>query len=106
MSQSPGQPERNALLADAAAKADYTRLLLNDFHALEALIRADGLERDISRVGYELELNFLDGNCEPACIGGDVVKALGDARFTTEFSRFNLEVNSRPIVLQGRCLAQ
>jgi predicted transcriptional regulator len=106
MLQTPRHPERNVLLADAAAKADYTRLLLNDFHALETLIRADGLERDISRVGYELELNFLDRNCEPACIGGEVARALDEPRFTTEFSRFNLEVNSHPIVLHGRCLAQ
>ncbi len=106
MSQTALHPEANALLADAAAKAEYTRLLLNDFHALEALIRADGLERGVSRIGYELELNFVDRNCEPAFVGRDVVKALDDPRFTTEFSRFNLEVNSQPMALKERCLAQ
>ena len=76
MLQTPGTPERNALLADAAAKAEYTRHLLNDFHALETLIRTDALEREVSRIGYELELNFVDRNCEPAFIGGYVVEEL------------------------------
>jgi CBS domain-containing protein len=106
MLQTSPQPERRPLLATADTKADYTKLLLNDFHALEAMILADELERDITRIGYELELNFLDRNCEPAFIGGEVCMALNEPRFTTEFSRFNLEINSQPVRLGGRCLAE
>lgn len=106
MLHSPRHPERNILLASADARAEYTRLLLNDFHALEALIAADAFEKGVKRIGYELELNFIDRQLNPACIGADVVRALNDSRFTTEFARFNLELNSQPLVLVGRCFAQ
>ena len=106
MSHSHRLPEGNTLLANADAKADYTRLLLNDFRTLEAMIGAGLLDQGVSRIGYELELNFVDRQCEPACIGDDIVKALNDPRFTTEFARFNLEVNSRPVMLTDRCFAQ
>lgn len=106
MLHSPRHPERNTPLVTAEAKAEYTKLLLNDFHALEALIRANALETGVHRIGYELELNFVDRQLAPACIGADVVRALNDSRFTTEFARFNLELNSQPVRLHGRCFAQ
>ncbi|HEY0962090.1 MAG TPA: CBS domain-containing protein [Pseudomonadales bacterium] len=106
MLHNPRHPERNTLLVTAEAKADYTKLLLNDFHALEALVRTDAFEAGVQRIGYELELNFVDSQFAPACIGADVVQALDDPRFTPEFARFNLELNSQPVLLNGRCFAQ
>ncbi|MDY6983865.1 MAG: CBS domain-containing protein, partial [Pseudomonadota bacterium] len=106
MLHSPRYPERNILLETADARAEYTKLLLNDFHALEALIAADAFEKGVTRIGYELELNFVDRQLNPACIGNEIVTALNDPRFTPEFARFNLELNSKPVVLGGRCFAQ
>lgn len=106
MLHSPRHPERNTLLATADAKAEYTRLLLNDFHALEALVRADTFEKGVTRIGYELELNFVDRQLNPACIGAAVVEALADPQFTTEFARFNLELNCPPVELTSHCFSQ
>ncbi|MEY4641995.1 MAG: hypothetical protein RLZZ227_1989 [Pseudomonadota bacterium] len=61
------QPHHHSLVMNAEAKADNTRLLLNDLHALEALIVEDRMEKGLARIGYELELNFVDRDCAPAC---------------------------------------
>lgn len=103
MSETSKQAGRMSPVVDPAAKAAFTKLLLRDFHALDALLRERRLEKDVVRIGYELELNFLDQNCEPACVGCDITKALDDPRFTTEFARFNLEINSCPALLNGNC---
>lgn len=105
MQQTSIPAETMPLVMSADEKAAYVKLLLKDFHVLESLIVGERLEREVRRVGYELELNFLDKDFEPACVGTDVCKSLNDPRFTTEFSRFNLEINSEPAVLAGTCFA-
>ena len=87
-------------------KARYMQLLLRDFHALEFLIEEKKLESGIRRFGYELELNFVNREFEPALIGTQVRDRLANMAFTTEFSRFNLEVNSVPATLEADCLAR
>jgi len=86
-------------------KGRYMQLLLRDFHALETLLREDRLESGVRRVGYELELNFIDRDLEPAMIGTQVLDGLQEAIFTPEFARFNLEINSQPLRLTGGCFS-
>src|SRR5690606_40432036 len=54
---------------------------------------------------YELELNFIDRDLEPAMIGTQVRDGLQDTIFTPEFARFNLEINSQPLMLKGGCFS-
>lgn len=86
-------------------KGHYMQLLLRDFHALEALVNENKLEKGVQRFGYELELNFLDDDLEPHAIGMEVRDGLQDSIFTTEFSLFNLELNSKPVLLEGDCFS-
>lgn len=86
-------------------KGRYMQLLLRDFHALEALLREGRLESGVRRMGYELELNFVDRDLEPSMIGTEVREGLQEAIFTSEFARFNLEINSQPLALTGGCFS-
>lgn len=86
-------------------KGRYMQLLLRDFHALEAMIKEGGLETGVRRIGYELELNFIDEDLEPAMIGTQVKDELNEDAFTTEFARFNLEINSQPLDLRNACFS-
>lgn len=60
MLHKPRHTERNTRLANAQAKAEYTKLVLNDFHALETLVRDDAqcrvhriMTTDLYKVGID-----------------------------------------------------
>lgn len=46
--------------------------------------------------GLEIELNLVDGNCEPAMRNAEVLAAIADPSFQTELGRFNIEINVAP----------
>jgi CBS domain-containing protein len=90
---------------DAEARA-FTRAVLNDIRALDALIARGGVETGVTRIGAEQEMYLVDVDCRPAPCAEAVLGRLGDRRFTTELARFNLEANFDPHLFEGRFLEQ
>lgn len=84
----------------------FTRRLLADLRALEAMIGADMFEHGVRRIGAEQEVFLVDGAWRPALRGPDVLAAVHDPHFTTELGLFNVELNLDPLVFTGDALAR
>jgi CBS domain-containing protein len=85
---------------------DFTRALLDDLRALEALIDRGMIESGQHRFGAEQELFLVDHHWRPAPIALQLLEDLGDPRFTTELALFNAEINLDPQDLGGYCFSR
>src|SRR5262245_49233973 len=71
---------------------DVFALMLSDFR----------FDADRPTTGLEIELNLVDGDAEPVMRNAEVLANLADPAFQTELGQFNLELNSRPRLIEGR----
>jgi len=94
------------IFADKHRLNQFMYYLINDIKALEKMLDADMLEKDMQRIGAEQELCLLDKTWRPATISMKVLDELNDENFTTEHSQFNLEINLEPLEFKGDCLSQ
>lgn len=100
----PGDGHRDEL--DPERLRRFTRQLLTDLRALEAMLESARFETGIRRIGAEQELFLVDAHGRPAPIALEVIAAAADDHFTTELARFNLEFNLDPLELRGDCFAR
>lgn len=85
--------------------ADFDRFgqrLRDSLSALRTLLSRPDFGRGPTSIGAEVELHLVDEEGRPAPINREVLSSVRDPRLTVEVDRFNLEMNSRPFVLQGR----
>jgi len=82
----------------------FTRAVLNDLQALEAMLENGQIENDVRRIGAEQEMFLVDSSLHPAPIVTEVMDEAKDGRLTTEIGRFNLEANLTPRDFSGSCL--
>ena len=82
----------------------FTRAILRDLEALEAMLEGGLIESGKSRIGAEQELVLIDRSGRPAPINEQVLERLDDKRFTTELGRFNVECNVEPLAFRDDCL--
>lgn len=102
----PGVGEHGASASsDPAAVREFTRALLRDIDALEALIASGRIEAGIRRVGVEQEVFLVRPDGRPAPVGPAVLESVRDPRLTSELGRFNLEANLPPRELGGGFLS-
>jgi CBS domain-containing protein/gamma-glutamylcysteine synthetase len=80
--------------------------LLEDIRAFEVMLAEDRFEKDIQRIGAEQEMVLVDQQYNPALIGPELHQALDKDFITTEYARFNLEINLSPLRFSGDCLAR
>ncbi len=82
----------------------FMRQLLEDLSVLEQMLPGPLFERDVRRIGAELEMFLVDAHGDPANVAPEMLAALDDDRFTPELGLFNLEANLTPQLLRGHCL--
>jgi CBS domain-containing protein/gamma-glutamyl:cysteine ligase YbdK (ATP-grasp superfamily) len=85
--------------ADPARQRRFTQALLQDVRVLERMLDAGRLESGVSRIGAEQEVFLVDASGQAAPVASEVLARLGDAHYTTELARFNLEMNLDPVRL-------
>lgn len=78
----------------------FTKAILRDLQALEAMLERGMIESGIRRIGAEQELFLVNDGWRPAPVGVQVLEHLGPP-FTAELARFNLELNLPPMVFEG-----
>lgn len=83
----------------------FMQHLLRDLRAFERMMAMGMFERGVSRIGAEQELFLVDRSMRPASRSLELLEHLQDPRFTTEIAAFNLEINTDPLLFEGRCLA-
>jgi CBS domain-containing protein len=85
------------------ARNQFIRELLNDVEALEYLLVNNLLENDKIRIGAEQEFFLINDDWRPAVDSDMILLALNDYHYTTEMSRYTLEINIDPLKLQTNC---
>jgi CBS domain-containing protein len=79
----------------------FTKAILRDLQAMEAMLEGGMIERDIRRVGMEQEMFLVGEGWRPAVNGPEILERLGGDPFTPELARFNLELNLQPRYFTG-----
>jgi CBS domain-containing protein/gamma-glutamylcysteine synthetase len=98
--------ERVKLADDNEQVQKFMKQVFRDLRALETMLENDWFETDILRIGAEQELCMVDpyGKVFPKSM--EVLDTLGEGNYTTEFARFNLEINMDPLEFHGDCLSK
>ena len=91
--------------SDDARRGLFMKSVITDFHVLEQMLKLGLIESGIERIGAEQEMFLVDREAQPSCVASQILKRIGDPRFTTEIARFNLEANATPLLFSGGCLA-
>ncbi|HEY9148288.1 MAG TPA: glutamate--cysteine ligase [Gammaproteobacteria bacterium] len=91
-------------------KQDFSRFgraLADETALLQQWHEQGGLSNRHGNIGFELEAWLVDAEGNPAPINEEYLALLGDsALYTPELSRFNVELNSTPLALEGDALAR
>ncbi|MEO1031467.1 MAG: CBS domain-containing protein [Bacteroidota bacterium] len=86
-------------------KASYIHYLIKDLEALDMMLNKDLIEKEPIRIGAEQEFCVTTDQYFPNNNNLDVLEAINDDHFTTEIGRYNLEINSDPLLLKGDCFS-
>lgn len=89
---------------DEGARRAFMKAVLNDVRALEQMLDANMFDTGQRRVGAEQEMFLVDQAMRPKPVALEVIDAVGDARVGTELARFNVEINTEPLVFGSDCL--
>ncbi|HET8864620.1 MAG TPA: CBS domain-containing protein [Gracilimonas sp.] len=99
--------EERVKLADNNEEVQaFMKHVLRDMRALKTMLDEDWFETDILRIGAEQELCMVDPHGKVFPKSMEVLEALGEGNYTTEFARFNLEINMDPLEFTGNSLSQ
>ena len=97
--------EKVSILKDTTSRINFTKHLLKDIEALEIMLEKGLFEKGVQRMGAEQELCFVDKSWRPAPIAMQALEVLNDEHFTTEYLKFNLEINLDPLVFTKDCFS-
>ncbi len=82
-------------------RARYRHKIRRSLDVFAAMLRESRFEFERPLTGMEIELNLIDGNCDPAMRNAEVLNAIADPDFQTELGQFNVEINVPPRRLAG-----
>lgn len=80
---------------------DFEERLEECLAALQQVLARPGFGHGPRTLGAEVELDLVDREGAPAPVNAEVLARARDPRLTLEVDRFNLEVNARPVGLEG-----
>lgn len=88
----------------------FMKYVLKDLRALDRMLNeGDWFETDPIRIGAEQELCLVDQQAKAWPHNMEVLEKLQeheDGNFTTEYAKFNLEINMEPLEFKGDCLSR
>lgn len=85
----------------------FMKNVLRDLRAIKKMLDEEWFEKDIMRIGAEQELCLVDNDTKPYMHSHDILDDLPGDNFTTEFAKFNLEINvNPPLEFKGDCLSK
>lgn len=83
----------------------FEKHLLKDIRALERMLDEGWFDDKTLRIGAEQEFCIIDKNFRPAPKNQEILDRLDNPNFTTEFSKYNAEINLTPREFRGKCLS-
>lgn len=100
--------EERVKLADSQEEVQrFMKSVLKDIRAMNKMLDEDNwFETEPIRIGAEQELCLVDRNSKASPRSMEVLDKLKDENFTTEFAKFNLEINLDPLEFRDDCLSK
>jgi len=103
--------ESRVKLADSQEEVQrFMKYVLKDLRALDRMLSEGGwFETDPIRIGAEQEMCLVDKQAKAWPHSMEVLENIeGEDKdqYTTEFAKFNLEINMKPLEFTGNCLSQ
>src|SRR5699024_7706537 len=100
--------EERVKLADSQEEVQrFMKYVLKDLRALSRMLDDNWFETAPIRIGAEQELCLVDRQTKAAPWSMEMLEKLGKPEtFTTEFAKFNLEINLKPLEFTGDCLTR
>lgn len=101
--------ESRVKLADSQEEVQqFMKYVLKDLRALDRMLEEeDWFETDPIRIGAEQEMCLIDQQAKVWPHSMEVLEKLSDDdSFTTEFAKFNLEINMKPLEFRKDCLSK
>ncbi len=100
--------EERVKLADSQEEVQrFMKSVLKDIRAMNKMLNEDNwFETEPIRIGAEQELCLVDRHTKAYPRSMEVLDKLDDKNFTTEFAKFNLEINLDPLEFKGDCLSR
>lgn len=100
--------EERVKLADSQEEVQrFMKYVLKDIRAMKKMLNEDGwFEKEPIRIGAEQELCLVDRHSKASPRNMEVLDKLNDDNFTTEFAKFNLEINLDPQEFKDDCLTR
>ena len=92
-------------LPDEAELRAFSKAVLDDLEALEAMLAGGRFETGVRRIGAEQEMFLVDEALLPAAAAPRILDGAPDRRLVSELATFNLEANLTPLRYGGRCLS-
>lgn len=93
-------------LEDSSERISYVGQLVNDIEALQKMLDRGMIQRGYLHIGAEQEFFLVDDHWMPSDMGPEILKDLNDHHFTSELSKYTLEINLDPIALKGGCFRE
>lgn len=90
---SPGERER------------YFKRLLTDIDALEQMLRTGAFLKAPYHIGAEQEFCLVNRQWDPSDQAPEILEDIPDPHFTSELTRYNLEINLDPRPVGGTCFS-
>lgn len=87
-------------------KALYIHHLVKDLEALDIMLNKGLIEEEPIRIGAEQEFCVVSERYFPKNNNIEILEAINDDHFTTEIGKYNLEINSDPLKLEGGCFSK
>ena len=87
-------------------KALYIHHLVKDLEVLDIMLKEGIIEKEPIRIGAEQEFCVVTKDYFPNDNSIDLLREINDDHFTTEIGKYNLEINSDPLLLQEDCFSQ
>lgn len=84
----------------------YFKRLLTDIEALERMLQSEAFLRAPYHIGAEQEFCLVNRQWEPSDQAPEILKDIPDPHFTSELTRYNLEINLDPRKLGGTCFSE
>lgn len=87
-------------------RANYIHHLLNDIKALDIMIEKGLIEKEPLRIGAEQEFFIVNNQFLPEGKSLQLLNAINDPHFTTEISKYTLEINLDTLELGDDCFSK
>jgi CBS domain-containing protein len=87
-------------------KALYIHHLVKDLEVLDIMLKEGIIEKEPIRIGAEQEFCVVTRDYFPHDNSIDLIEQINDDHFTTEIGKYNLEINSDPLLLKEGCFSQ